>query len=683
MHYKKNIKKISVCLIFLFFFLCNYTGSSSSSAQGFSTFEKAKEHFKKGFIFYNRTQYLSAVEFFRKAVSEYPEYYTAREYLARSYKLAGFVNEAIKEWELLANMTSNNVSVTNKLEALRYRIFSEVQEKLSIGSMELVFSDVYNSVNMGRYRFSKPIDMAVDSEKNIYITSFYSGKLVKLSPNGEGLSIFDKGAGTRFYGVACGKDMICVSDYKDDTVHILDKNLNFIKSFGSTGNNTGEFRGPKGLGLDKDANIYVIDSGNHRVQKFDKDGKFILKFGEPGEYEAQLDNPSNIYIDDNTIYVSDTGNKRIACFDDSGNFIKNIIIKDLDMPRGISLYNKKLIVADEKKGLLFYSLDNNTSSVFNSWNNSKKSFSKVITAHADRDGRLYCLDYNHENVFIFSPLSSVYTNLDVEITSVDASKYPVVAFYLNVRTRNGRPVYNLERKNFKIIEDDAAAVNLTVDYLKNENPSISTVLCVDRSNSNSGFHNEIPWISDFILKKMKKNDSLQLLNFNKDAWIGNDFDWSRLRTIKALRKRDYSEGKAIDKALYNAISSLIPKMNRRGVVLISDGIVEKNSFVKYTPENIIEYAKSHYVPINIIVFKEKDPILKRIAEETGGNIYKANELDGLRSIYDKIKESEEYRYIVIYSTYKTPVIKGWWSDIKIEVDYKGHRGTEWGGYFIP
>jgi len=170
MHYKKNIRKISVCLIFLFFFLCNYTGSSSSSAQGFSTFEKAKEHFKKGFIFYNRAQYLSAVEFFRKAVSEYPEYYTAREYLARSYKLAGFVNEAIKEWELLANMTSNNVSVTNKLEALRYRIYSEVQEKLSIGSMELVFSDVYNSVNMGRYRFSKPIDMAVDSEKNIYIT---------------------------------------------------------------------------------------------------------------------------------------------------------------------------------------------------------------------------------------------------------------------------------------------------------------------------------------------------------------------------------------------------------------------------------------------------------------------------------------------------------------------------------
>ncbi len=628
-------------------------------------------------------QYLSAVEFFRKAVSVYPEYYTAREYLARSYKLAGFTDEAIKEWEIIANMSSNNVAIINKLDALRYRMSAEVQGKLSIGSREFIFSDAYNASNMGRYRFSKPIDMAVDLEKNIYITSFSSGKLVKINLNGDGLSIFDRGTGTRFYGVDCEKNRVCVSDFKSDTVHILDKDLNLIKSFGSSGNAVGQFHGPKGLKFDKDSNIYIVDSGNHRVQKFDKDGNFILKFGEPGEYEGQLDNPSNVFADNNIVYVSDTGNKRIACFDDSGNFIKNILIKEVNTPRGISLYEKNLIISDEKNGLVFYSLENGASFRFNSWDNAKKKFSKLVSAHADRDGILYCLDYNHENVFVFSPLQAVYTNLDVEITSVDVNKYPVVAFYLNVRTRSGNPVYNLEGKNFKIIEDNATAANLYADYLKNENPSVSVVLCVDRSNSNMGYHNDIPWVSDFILKKMKKNDSLQLLNFNKDAWVGNEFDWSRLKTLKALRKRNYSNDKAIDKALYNAVSNLLPKINRRGVVLISDGSVDSNSFERYTPENIIEYAKSHFIPIYIIVFKDKDPILKRIAEETGGGIFKANELDGLRSIYDKIKESEEYRYVVIYSTYKTPSIKGWWSDIKIEVNYKGHRGVEWGGYFVP
>jgi hypothetical protein len=359
-------------------------------------------------------------------------------------------------------------------------------------------------------------------------------------------------------------------------------------------------------------------------------------------------------------------------------------IQGLESPRGISIYNGNLIIADEKKGLLFFSLKNQDSLWFTSWDDKKKSFSKLLSARIDRDGILYCLDYNHESTFVFSPLHKLYTNLDVEITSIDVIKYPVVAFYLNVRDRSGKPVYNLKGNNFKITEDNAKISSLYVDYLRNNEPSVSTVLCVDRSNNNMGYHNEIPWVSDFILKKMKKNDSIQVLNFNKDTWIGNDFDWSRRRTIRELQKRIYSGGKAFDKSIYNAISNLLFKLNKRGIVIITDGSVSSDSFQKYSPEIIIEYAKSHYIPIYFIVFKEKDPVLTRIAEHTGGGIYKASELNNLRKIYDRIKESEEYRYVVVYSTYRSSTsIKGWWSDVKIEVNNKGHRGVEWGGYFVP
>jgi DNA-binding beta-propeller fold protein YncE len=682
MLHKKNIIRYLSCII-IFFFLSLLNSNNLFSEPGTAAgFEAAKTHFKKGFIFFNRMQYLSAVEYFRKAVAIYPEYYTAREFLARSYKLAGFLNESMKEWETIAGMTSNNVSIMNKLDTLRYRLSAGAQEKFAIGSKEYVFSAEYKSLNMGRYRFSKPIDMAIDPEKNMYLTSFNSGKLVKLNLNGDGMSIFER-TSARFYGVDYMKNRVCVSDFKGDVVHILDKNLNLVKSLGSSGGTDGQFHGPKGICFDDSGFIYIADSGNHRVQKFDKDGNFILKFGEPGEYEAQLNSPSSVLINNNIVYVTDTGNKRIACFDDSGNFIKNITVSGMEMPRGISFYNNNIIISDEKAGLLFYSLEDNVSSGFSSWNNGKKTFSKLIAAHGDRDGLLYCLDYNHESVFIFSPLESVYSNLDIEITSIDVNKYPVLAFYMNIRNRDGKPVYNLDRKNFTIVEDNATAANINVDYLKNENPSASFVLCIDRSDGIRGYHNDIPWVAEFILKKMRKNDSLQVLNFNKDSWVGNDFDWSELRALKAIRNRSYSDGKAIDKVLYNAIGNLLPKINRRGVVIISDGSVSENSFEKYSPEIIIEYAKSHYIPVYFVVFKEKDPVLKRIAEETGGKIYRTSELDGLRSIYDNIRQSEEYRYVVVYSTYKTPSVKGWWSDVKIDVNYKGRRGIEWGGYFIP
>jgi hypothetical protein len=52
-------------------------------------------------------------------------------------------------------------------------------------------------------------------------------------------------------------------------------------------------------------------------------------------------------------------------------------------------------------------------------------------------------------------------------------------------------------------------------------------------------------------------------------------------------------------------------------------------------------------------------------------------------MYSSVKNSEEYRYVLVYSTIKRPFFKGWWSNVRIDVDYKGMRGTQWGGYFVP
>ena len=36
------------------------------------------------------------------------------------------------------------------------------------------------------------------------------------------------------------------------------------------------FYSARNIALDSDENIYVLDSGNHRIQKFDKDGRFLF-----------------------------------------------------------------------------------------------------------------------------------------------------------------------------------------------------------------------------------------------------------------------------------------------------------------------------------------------------------------------------------------------------------------------
>jgi len=70
-------------------------------------------------------------------------------------------------------------------------------------------------------------------------------------------------------------DNIFVSDgYVDSRIAKLNKNGDWIKTWGSYGNQTGQFRNPHNMQIDRQGNIYVADRGNGRIQVFDTDGNF-------------------------------------------------------------------------------------------------------------------------------------------------------------------------------------------------------------------------------------------------------------------------------------------------------------------------------------------------------------------------------------------------------------------------
>jgi len=90
-----------------------------------------------------------------------------------------------------------------------------------------------------------------------------------------------------------------------------------VVAFGTNaGSGPSQFRGATDLTVDnRNGDIYVVDSGNNRVQRFDRDGRFISEFGSAGRGNGQFDRPYGIAIDkDGYLYVSDTGNKRIQKF---------------------------------------------------------------------------------------------------------------------------------------------------------------------------------------------------------------------------------------------------------------------------------------------------------------------------------------------------------------------------------
>ena len=94
------------------------------------------------------------------------------------------------------------------------------------------------------------------------------------------------------------------------------------KKMGSKGASNGEFNTPNGVAVDLLGNIYVADTRNHRIQKFDSDGAFLAKWGTRGTGEGQFDLPMGIDVSpDGSVYVADTFNTRIQKFDSNGKFL--------------------------------------------------------------------------------------------------------------------------------------------------------------------------------------------------------------------------------------------------------------------------------------------------------------------------------------------------------------------------
>jgi DNA-binding beta-propeller fold protein YncE len=116
----------------------------------------------------------------------------------------------------------------------------------------------------------------------------------------------------------------------------------FLATWGSDGAAEGQFNAPNGVTVDEAGNIYVVDTGNDRVQKFDSDGNFLLMWGWGvrtgestfqicpsscqagilGSGDGQFNKPSGVAVDGSGyVYVTDTNNHRIEKFSSAGTYV--------------------------------------------------------------------------------------------------------------------------------------------------------------------------------------------------------------------------------------------------------------------------------------------------------------------------------------------------------------------------
>jgi hypothetical protein len=94
------------------------------------------------------------------------------------------------------------------------------------------------------------------------------------------------------------------------------------------------FGRPTDVGWDPQGNIFISDGYvNHRVVKFDKNGRFLKQVGseKPGPEPSQFNTPHGLAVDNNgNVYVADRGNNRMQVFDN------NLVLRNIYDNIGVS-----------------------------------------------------------------------------------------------------------------------------------------------------------------------------------------------------------------------------------------------------------------------------------------------------------------------------------------------------------
>ena len=148
-------------------------------------------------------------------------------------------------------------------------------------------------------------------------------------------------------GIAVNSEgLIAVTDRSGHCILTFDKEGKFLRKFGRKGQTAGKFKSPSGVTYLNDDHILVADEGNHRIQQFNvHTGNFVKAFGKRGTGEGELLEPEGVCVDDEgRVAVADLSNNRIQVFTEDGEPVLRFGI--LNRPNGCIFLQKMFIVCD-------------------------------------------------------------------------------------------------------------------------------------------------------------------------------------------------------------------------------------------------------------------------------------------------------------------------------------------------
>jgi tripartite motif-containing protein 71 len=191
--------------------------------------------------------------------------------------------------------------------------------------------------------FDSPRGIALDAQGNIYVLDTGNSRVQKFdragkfvtqwgSPGeGDGQFSFNREGDVAGDIIVDTTGNVYIADNANHRVQKFDGDGKFLAKWGSEGADEGQFMSVFGLGVDAEGNVFVADPYSYAIQKFDGQGKFLLKWGGKGTGDSKFNGPVDVAVDkQGYVYVNDFLNGVIQKFDGKGNFVANFSLPPIE-----------------------------------------------------------------------------------------------------------------------------------------------------------------------------------------------------------------------------------------------------------------------------------------------------------------------------------------------------------------
>lgn len=214
-----------------------------------------------------------------------------------------------------------------------------------------------------------------------------------------------------------------VPDSYANRFQIFDPDGAFLEAWGTAGSGAGQLNlvaagfGYGAAAFDAAGNLYVADTGNYRIQKFDSHRRFITSWGSQGARDGQFLRPLNVAVDgQGRVFVGDDLRGDIQVFDRDGGYLETWGGKDagkgrLNSPGGITFDAEDNVwVTDiNSNRILQFSPEGEFLQAWGTYGSTPGELFSPQALAVDAQGRVYVAEFGNYRVQVFDSKGQLLT----------------------------------------------------------------------------------------------------------------------------------------------------------------------------------------------------------------------------------------------------------------------------------